>query len=34
MKHLGKWFRNQPDVIEHILEGVKLAGFRLRPENE
>ena len=34
MKHLGKWFRNQPDLIAHILEGVKLAGFRLRPENE
>jgi len=34
MKHLGKWFRNQPDLITHILEGVKLAGFRLRSENE
>ena len=33
-KHLGKWFRNQPDLIAHILEGVKLAGFRLRSENE
>jgi hypothetical protein len=32
MKHLGKWFRNQPDLIAHILEGVKLAGFRTRPE--
>jgi serine/threonine protein kinase len=31
-KHLGKWFRNQPDLIVHILEGVKLAGFRLRSE--
>ncbi len=33
-KHLGKWFRNQPDLIAHILEGVKLAGFRLRSEDE
>jgi hypothetical protein len=32
MKHLGKWFRNQPDLIAHILEGVKLAGFRTRSE--
>lgn len=29
-KHLGKWFRNQPDLIDHILDGVKLAGFRLQ----
>jgi TolB-like protein/tRNA A-37 threonylcarbamoyl transferase component Bud32 len=34
MKHLGKWFRNQPDLIAHILEGVKLAGFRLLSEIE
>jgi serine/threonine protein kinase/Tfp pilus assembly protein PilF len=33
-KHLGKWFRNQPDLIAHILEGVKLAGFRLHSESE
>jgi hypothetical protein len=33
MKHLGKWFRNQPDLIAHILEGVKLAGFPTRAEN-
>jgi adenylate cyclase len=34
MKHLGKWFRNQLDLIAHILEGVRLAGFRLCPETE
>jgi TolB-like protein len=34
MKHLGKWFRDQPDLIAHILEGVKLAGFRLGQETE
>jgi hypothetical protein len=34
MKHLGKWIRNQPDLIAHIMEGVRLAGFRLQAENE
>ena len=32
--HLQKWFPNQPDLVEHILEGVKLAGFRLLEEAE
>lgn len=31
-KHLQKWFRNQPDFIEHLLEGTRLAGFRLADE--
>ena len=25
--HLQKWIPNQPDLVEHMLEGVKLAGF-------
>ncbi len=28
-KHLQKWFFNQPDLIEHVLAGAKLAGFRM-----
>jgi hypothetical protein len=34
MKHLGKWIRNQPDLIAQVMEGVELAGFRLLAENE
>ena len=34
MKHLGKWIRNRPELIAHVMEGVKLAGFRLQAENE
>ena len=30
--HLEKWMPNQPDLIEHILEGGKLAGFRMRED--
>lgn len=30
--HLRKWIPNQPDLVEHMLQGVKLAGFRLREE--
>ena len=33
-KHLGKWIRNQPELIDDVIEGVQLAGFRLPPENE
>ena len=28
--HLTKWLRNQPGLTAHILEGVELAGFRVR----
>jgi TolB-like protein/predicted ATPase/predicted Ser/Thr protein kinase len=28
-EHLRKWFPNQPDLVDHVMEGVKLAGFRL-----
>jgi TolB-like protein/tRNA A-37 threonylcarbamoyl transferase component Bud32/Tfp pilus assembly protein PilF len=31
---LQKWFFNQPDLVEHIMEGVKLAGFRLHLESD
>ncbi len=31
--HMRKWMPNQPDLVEHIVEGAKLAGFRLRPES-
>jgi TolB-like protein/tRNA A-37 threonylcarbamoyl transferase component Bud32 len=34
VKHLGKWIRNQPELIAHFIEGVRLAGFRLQAENE
>ena len=30
--HLQKWIHNQPDLVEHLLEGVKLAGFRILEE--
>lgn len=30
--HLQKWFFNQPDLIEHLLAGAKLAGYRLPDE--
>ena len=30
--HLQKWIPNQPDLVEHLLEGVKLAGFRILEE--
>jgi TolB-like protein/predicted ATPase len=30
--HLQKWIQNQPDLLEHMLEGVKLAGFRILEE--
>ena len=30
--HLQKWFPNQSDLVEHVLEGVRLAGFRLLEE--
>jgi len=30
--HLQKWIPNQPDLVEHMLEGVKLAGFRILEE--
>jgi tetratricopeptide (TPR) repeat protein len=32
--HLGKWFPNQPALVDHILEGAKLAGFRFQLEAE
>jgi TolB-like protein/tRNA A-37 threonylcarbamoyl transferase component Bud32 len=32
--HLQKWFFNQPDLVDHMMEGAKLAGFRLRTEND
>ena len=32
--HLQKWIPNQPDLVEHMLEGVKLAGFRILEEPE
>jgi TolB-like protein len=28
-RHLRKWFRNQPDLVDHILEGARLAGFQI-----
>ena len=31
-KHLRKWIPNQPELVERMLEGVKLAGFRIREE--
>ena len=30
--HLQKWIPNQPDLVKHMLEGVKLAGFRILEE--
>jgi tetratricopeptide (TPR) repeat protein len=30
VEHLGKWFFPQPDLIEHLLEGLEKAGFRVR----
>src|SRR4029077_1832385 len=30
--HLKKWIPNQPDLVEHMMEGVKLAGFRILEE--
>ena len=30
--HLQKWIPNQPDLVEDMLEGVKLAGFRTLEE--
>ncbi|MGB8465986.1 MAG: hypothetical protein WCE49_13630 [Terrimicrobiaceae bacterium] len=27
--HLWKWFFNQPDLLDHLMEGTMLAGFRL-----
>ena len=33
-KHLAKWIRNQPELIADFIEGVQLAGFRLRTESE
>jgi len=32
--HLQKWFRNQPDLIDQIMEGTRLAGFDLQLETE
>ena len=32
--HLQKWIPNQPDLLEHMLEGVKLAGFRILEDPE
>jgi tetratricopeptide (TPR) repeat protein len=31
--HLQKWIFNQPELIAHIVEGLELAGFRLRRIN-
>jgi hypothetical protein len=28
--HVQKWIQAQPDLIEHILEGLELAGFHVR----
>jgi hypothetical protein len=33
-KHLEKWIRNQPELVDDFIEGVQLAGIRLRSENE
>ena len=33
-KHLRKWIHNQPELIDDFIEGVQLAGFRLRAESE
>jgi TolB-like protein len=30
--HMQKWMPNQPDLVEHILEGGRLAGFRILEE--
>ncbi|MEP6731192.1 MAG: protein kinase [bacterium] len=27
---VGKWMSNQPDLLDHIIEGLKLAGLRVR----
>ncbi len=32
--HLQKWIPNQPDLVEHILEGVRMAGFRLQTDGD
>jgi len=32
--HLQKWFPNQPALIDHLMEGTKLAGFCLQLETE
>lgn len=32
--HLRKWFPNQSALVDHILEGAKLAGFRFQLETE
>ncbi len=31
--HLEKWIYAQPDLIEHIVEGLELAGLHVRPES-
>jgi serine/threonine-protein kinase len=33
-KHLEKWIRNQPELVDDFIEAVQLAGFRLRAESE
>jgi len=30
--HLWKWFFNQPGLVDHLMEGTKLAGFRFLDE--
>jgi predicted ATPase len=30
--HLQKWFPNQPDFLNHLLEGMRLAGFRIQED--
>jgi hypothetical protein len=28
--HIEKWIRGQPELVTHIIDGLELAGFRLR----
>jgi hypothetical protein len=30
--HLCKWFFNQPGLVDHLIEGTRLAGFRFLEE--
>ena len=33
--HIEKWIRGQPELVTHIIDGLELAGFRLRrPDGE
>jgi adenylate cyclase len=34
-RHIEKWIRGQPELVTHIIDGLELAGFRLRrPDGE